>query len=110
MVNYSLGIVEYTEFWYLAKARELDLINKFKDYCKSKNIPSRDQWTALKNECLLEVGSDIASVLSKLCSAFRAPDIALSCFRDASEKAIDVVAANSRINAANYFKDIFSKE
>jgi hypothetical protein len=60
---------------------------------------NRDDWTDLKRESLKFVGSDIADTISRLTSAMRTPDIALSGLRDAAEKTIAIAstAAAARI-------------
>ena len=60
---------------------------------------SRDDWTNLKRESLKYVGSDIADTVSRIASAMRTPDIALSGLRDAAEKTIAIasMAAAARI-------------
>ena len=55
----------------------------------------RDDWTDLKRESLKYVGSDIADAISRIASAMRTPDIALSGLRDAAEKAIEIASATS---------------
>ena len=60
---------------------------------------SRDDWTNLKRESLKFVGNDIADTISRISSAMRTPDIALSGLRDAAEKTIAIAstAAAARI-------------
>ncbi len=62
----------------------------------------REDWTDLKKESLKFVGSDIADAVSRIASAMRTPDIALSGLRDAAEKTIEIasVAADRRITAS----------
>lgn len=62
----------------------------------------RDDWTDLKRESLKYVGSDIADAISRIASAMRTPDIALSGLRDAAEKTIEIASATSarRITAS----------
>jgi hypothetical protein len=55
----------------------------------------RDDWTDLKRESLKYVGSDIADAVSRIASAMRTPDIALSGLRDAAEKTIEIASATS---------------
>lgn len=50
----------------------------------------RERWTDLKRESLKYVGSPIADCVSRIASALRTPDIALSGLRDAAEKAIEI--------------------
>jgi hypothetical protein len=62
----------------------------------------RDDWTDLKRESLKYVGSDIADAISRIASAMRTPDIALSGLRDAAEKTIEIASseATRRITAS----------
>lgn len=62
----------------------------------------RDDWTDLKRESLKYVGSDIADAVSRIASAMRTPDIALSGLRDAAEKTIEIASdeAALRIKAS----------
>jgi hypothetical protein len=63
---------------------------------------ARDDWTDLKRESLKYVGSDIADAISRIASAMRTPDIALSGLRDAAEKTIEIASTTStrRITAS----------
>ena len=53
---------------------------------------ARDDWTDLKRESLKFVGSEIADTISRIASAMRTPDIALSGLRDAAEKTIAIAS------------------
>jgi hypothetical protein len=53
---------------------------------------TRDEWTDLKRESLKFVGSEIADTISRIASAMRTPDIALSGLRDAAEKTIAIAS------------------
>lgn len=50
----------------------------------------RNVWTKLKQKSLILVGSPISDVVSRIASAYRTPDVALSCIRDASEKWLEI--------------------
>lgn len=53
-------------------------------------IYDRNPWTVLKQKSLMLVGSPISDVVSRIASAYRTPDVALSCIRDASEKWLEI--------------------
>jgi hypothetical protein len=58
----------------------------------TSNEVNREDWTELKRESLKYVGSDIADTVSRIASAMRTPDIALSGLRDAAEKTIAIAS------------------
>lgn len=67
----------------------------------------RDVWTRLKQKALLLVGSPIADVISRIASAYRSPDVALSCIRDASEKSIEIAGDTARKKLAAQLREKF---
>lgn len=107
MLSYSYALLNYQWFTIYASCDELKLINKLETYLQETEDITREQWTQLKDDCLILVGSEIASTLSKICSAWRTPDIALSCFRDAAEKHVKVCGENSKQYAAQRLQDMF---
>ncbi len=56
----------------------------------------RNVWTLLKQKSLILVGSTVSDVVSRIASAYRTPDVALSCIRDASEKWLEIKRPVSR--------------
>lgn len=77
--SYGLSVVANSEEWELVH-EAIALIG----------IYDRDQWTRLKQKSLLLVGSLVSDVVSRIASAYRTPDVALSCIRDASEKWLEI--------------------
>lgn len=63
-----------------------ELISK----CQKGEEVDRECWRDLKRESLKFVGSPIADCISRLASALRTPDRAISGLRDACEKAIEI--------------------
>jgi hypothetical protein len=61
---------------------------------------TRDDWTSLKRDSLKFVGSDIADTISRISSAMRTPDIALSGLRDAAEKTIAIASEAAAVRIA----------
>lgn len=51
---------------------------------------NRDYWEQLKYQSFKLSGNDIADAVSRIASAFRTPDVALSALRDAAEKTIGI--------------------
>lgn len=79
--NYGLSLIAYPE--------EKELVH---EAIALVGIYDRDKWTRLKQKSLLLVGSPVSDVVSKIASAYRTPDVALSCIRDASEKWLEIHA------------------
>lgn len=77
--NYGLSVV--------ASPEERELVH---DAISLIGIYDRDKWTVLKQKSLLLVGSLVSDVVSRIASAYRTPDVALSCIRDASEKWLEI--------------------
>lgn len=77
--NYGLSIV--------ASAEERELVH---EAISLIGIYDRNKWTVLKQKSLLLVGSLVSDVVSRIASAYRTPDVALSCIRDASEKWLEI--------------------
>jgi hypothetical protein len=75
--------------------KEIYLVNKAIALITSQNS-DRSDWTQLKHEALLLIGSQVADVVSRIASAQRNPDIALSGLRDASEKSIELAVEMAR--------------
>lgn len=74
---------------------DADLVDKAIALVKAVNdgeSVDREQWTGLKRDSLKFVGSPVADCVSRICSAERTPEIALSGLRDAAEKVIEVAA------------------
>lgn len=74
----------------------LDLLDQLATFLNNAETVSREQWSALKSKSLIEVGDTAADCLSRICSAFRSPDVALSCFRDAAEKLAELNAEQAK--------------
>lgn len=72
------------------------LLEKLGTYLNNAEAVSRDEWSKLKSESLIEVGDAAADCLSRICSAFRSPDVALSCFRDSAEKLAELNAEQAK--------------
>lgn len=79
--NYGLSLIADTE--------ERELVH---EAIALIGIYDRDKWTRLKQKSLLLVGSLVSDVVSRIASAYRTPDVALSCIRDASEKWLEIHA------------------
>lgn len=109
MVDYSRSMIGYEWFSKYVTDEERVLIHRLNRGLDMAEQMTKADWTDLKEDCLMMVGSEVASTISKICSAWRAPDIALSCFRDASEKFLEVCAANQKIYAAQMLKEAFKK-
>ncbi|HEY9298370.1 MAG TPA: hypothetical protein VIQ31_18840 [Phormidium sp.] len=72
------------------------LLEQLGAFLNNAETVSRDEWSKLKSESLLEVGDTAADCLSRICSAFRSPDVALSCFRDAGDKLAELNAEKAK--------------
>ncbi len=73
-----------------------NLLEELQSFLEAPEKISRDDWSKLKSSSLLEVGDASADCLSRICSAFRSPDVALSCFRDAAEKLAELNAERAK--------------
>ena len=73
-----------------------DLLRRLQSCLEYPEKISRDEWSDLKSSSLIEVGNAAADCLSRICSAFRSPDVALSCFRDAAEKLAELNAERAK--------------
>ncbi|BAT56563.1 hypothetical protein NOS3756_55750 (plasmid) [Nostoc sp. NIES-3756] len=67
----------------------------------------RNVWTRLKQKALVLVGSPISDVVSRIASAYRSPDVALSCIRDASERSIEIAGDTARKKLAAQLRQKF---
>lgn len=73
-----------------------DLLRQLQTFLQAPEKVSRDEWSRLKSISLVEVGDISADCLSRICSAFRSPDVALSCFRDAAQKLAELNAERAK--------------
>jgi hypothetical protein len=71
---------------------------------------NREDWTEMKQKALLLVGSPVADVVSRISSAQRTPDIALSGLRDGCEKFIEIAADATRKRTALKLRDKFKAQ
>ncbi len=86
-----------------------NLLKQLESFLECPERISRDDWSALKSSSLLEVGDAAADCLSRICSAFRSPDVALSCFRDAAEKLADLNAERAKKSTLEQLRYHFKK-
>lgn len=84
-----------------------DLLRQLQTFLQAPETVSRDEWSRLKRMSLVEVGDISADCLSRICSAFRAPDVALSCFRDAAEKLAQLNAERAKQSTLKQVRDQF---
>ena len=87
----------------------ISLLDKLQTYLNSLEQVSREDWSNLKSSSLIEVGDASADCLSRICSAFRSPDVALSCFRDAAEKLTDLNAERTKKDALEHLRFQFKE-
>jgi hypothetical protein len=85
------------------------LLEQLQSFLEYPERISRDDWSTLKSSSLLEVGDAAADCLSRICSAFRSPDVALSCFRDAAEKLAELNAERAKQNTLEQLRYQFKE-
>lgn len=100
------GLLANTSESYITTRGLLEQLQSFLEY--PERI-SRDDWSTLKSSSLLEVGDAAADCLSRICSAFRSPDVALSCFRDAAEKLAELNAERAKQNTLEQLRYQFKE-
>jgi hypothetical protein len=84
------------------------LLGKFEAKLADYEGTTRAEWAELKEQCLLLLGSPVASVVDHLISALRTPAIAESAIRSAGWQLIQANEAKARLNAQGFMRKIMS--
>lgn len=105
----SREMMQHTQsgLWAVAMTgEERALLGRFEKRLANYEQTTRAEWAALKEDCLLLIGSPVASVVDHLVSAMRTPAIAESAIRSAGWQLIQANEAKAKANATGFMREI----
>ncbi|MEM8642678.1 MAG: hypothetical protein AAGG51_28250 [Cyanobacteria bacterium P01_G01_bin.54] len=85
---------------------ERALLGTFEAKLNQYQTVSRAEWAALKEDCLLLLGSPVASTVDHLVSAFRTPAIAESAIRSAGLQLIQANELKAKQGAQAFMRGV----